>query len=282
MTQLLKGKPVADAISLSVQAEAESLKKRGVRPTLAIVRVGAREDDVAYENAALRRCQSNGVDAVLRSLPAEASQEALLAVIEELNADPAVHGVLLFRPLPRHMDETLICNALAPEKDIDGVTEASMAGVYAGTDTGHPPCTAMAAMALLEHYGFAPEGRRAVVVGRSTVIGRPAALMLLQRNATVTICHTRTKDLPAVCREAEILVVAAGKARMAGPEFTNPDQVVIDVGIHADPEGGLCGDVDFSRVEPVVKAISPVPAGVGSVTTAILTLHVVQAAARTL
>ena len=191
--------------------------------------------------------------------------------------------MLLFRPLPKHLDEDLICNTLAAEKDIDGITDLSSAGVFSGKALGFAPCTPSACMEILDHFGVDCTGKKAVVIGRSLVVGKPAAMMLVKKNATVTICHTRTADLPAVCREADILIAAAGKAGMVGADFVRPGQIVIDVGINwNEQEQKLCGDVDFEAVSPIVEAITPVPGGVGTVTTSVLVGHVVEAAKRTL
>lgn len=280
MAEILRGAPVADAISEKLAERCAALERRGVRPTLAIVRVGERPDDVAYERAALRRCERVGVAARLFMLPADAGRGELLRAIDEINGDGSVHGCLMFRPLPGHLDEAEARGALRPEKDVDGMTASSLAGVFTGSGEGFAPCTAQSVMELLHYYGIDPAGRRAAVIGRSLVIGRPVAMLLQAENATVTMCHTRTRELPELCRGAEILVAAAGCAGMVDAGFVNPRQVVIDVGVNAAPEGGLCGDVKFGEVEPLVRAIAPVPGGVGSVTTAVLCAHVVEAAER--
>ena len=201
-------------------------------------------------------------------------------VIRRINEDGAIHGCLLFRPLPRHLDEAAVCAALSPVKDVDGITSGSLASVFSGDGQGYPPCTAQACLELLDYYGFEPTGRRAVVVGRSLVIGRPAAMLLLNRNATVTLCHTRTADLAAECRRAELLIAAAGRAGIIGANCLSPGQVVIDVGINVDAAGHLVGDVDFAAAEAVVGAVTPVPGGVGAVTTSVLARHVLDAAAK--
>ena len=182
-----------------------------------------------------------------------------MKVITRVNEDKAIHGVLLFRPLPKHIDDTAVRRALLPEKDIDGITDGSMVGVYTGEDVGFPPCTPQACMEILDYYGIDAKGKNAVVIGRSLVVGKPAALMLIKRNATVTVCHTCTVYMPAICRNAEILIVCAGKAGIIGPEYMNESQIVLDVGINVGEDGKLCGDVDFARAEPIVKAIIPVP-----------------------
>ncbi|GHU08208.1 bifunctional protein FolD [Spirochaetia bacterium] len=278
MAQVLKGKEVVDAMVASMKKDVEDLKAKGVNPTLGIVRVGEREDDISYEKGAKKRCESVGVGVKQYILPADAAQDALLKVINEVNNDNGVHGVLLFRPLPKHINDNAIRSALLPSKDIDGITDGSLSGVFANTPLGFPPCTAEACMEILAHYGIDPAGKRVTVIGRSLVIGRPVAMMLMHKNGTVTICHTKTKDLPSVVKEAEIVIVAAGVAESIGAESLREGQVVIDVGIHVKEGGGLCGDVKFAEAEPVVKAITPVPGGVGTVTTCITIRHVIQAA----
>lgn len=280
MAEILKGAPVAAAITQALIVRAETLKQKGVEPCLAILRVGERPDDLAYERGAMKRCENVGIRVVSRVLDASCTQEELLNAIRSINADGAIHGCLMFRPLPKHLDEQAACEALIPRKDVDSMTAASLRTVFTGRGVGFAPCTAQSCIELLDHYGYNPSGKRVAVIGRSLVIGKPVSMMLQTRNATVTMCHTRTENMPAICREAEILVVAAGKAGVVDDTFTNSNQVVIDVGINAAPDGGICGDVQFAAVEPQVKAISPVPSGVGSVTTAVLCKHVIEAAER--
>ena len=280
MAEILKGAPVAAALTEQLAARAEALRSRGTVPTLAIVRVGERPDDTAYERGAMKRCEKIGIAVRQYLLPADAKQDELLRVIDEINRDEGIHGCLMFRPLPKQFDEAEVCEALDVRKDVDCMTERSLAGVFTGSGKGFAPCTAQSVMELLKYYGIDPCGRRAAVIGRSLVIGRPVAMLLLAANATVTICHTKTADMPALCREAEILVAAAGNAGTVTPEFVNPGQTVIDVGINEAADGSLAGDADFEAVEPLVRAISPVPAGVGAVTTAVLCSHVIEAAER--
>ncbi len=281
MAEILKGKPVADAMIARMRETAETLRARGVEPTLCVVRVGERADDLSYEKGVIKRCEQVGVRLRQVILPETVTQADFEAAFEAVNSDPAVHGILLFRPLPKALDAERIRKLFDPKKDIDGWTDGSLAGVYANTDLGFAPCTAQAVIELLRFYGVDPKGKRATVIGRSLVIGRPVSMLLMHANATVTTCHTRTKDVPAIAREADILVCAAGVMRSVTPEFTNPDQIVVDVGIHFDEEAGkLCGDVDFDRVAPCVKAITPVPGGVGGITTCVLLDHVLKAAER--
>ena len=279
MAELLKGAPVAKKLTAELAERAESLRGVGVVPTLAIVRVGEREDDLSYERGALKRCEKVGIDARRIVLGADASQGDLMDAIGRINADRAIHGCLVFRPLPKHLDEQAVSQALDPAKDVDCMTPSSLLSTLTGAGAGYAPCTAEAVIQLLDHYGVELDGANVVVVGRSLVIGRPVAAMLTVRNATVTMCHTHTRDLAAVCRRADIVVAAAGHARMLGADAFALGQTVVDVGINWDEQAGkLVGDVDFDAAEPVVNAITPVPGGVGSVTTAMLAKHVIEAA----
>ncbi len=278
MATILKGAPVVAAMNEHNAALCAQLKAAGITPTLAVVRVGEREDDLAYERGVMTRCGKVGVAVRQYVLPADAAQDALLQVINEINTDDSIHGCLLFRPLPKQFDDRTVRAALRPEKDIDGITDASLAGVFTNTDLGYAPCTAQACLEILKYYNVPLSGKRAVVVGRSLVVGKPAAMMLDRENATVTLCNSRTQDLPALCRQAAVVVVAMGKMGAVGADCLREGQTVVDVGIHVNAEGKLCGDVQFAAAEPVVAAITPVPGGVGTVTTSVLVGHVVQAA----
>ena len=278
MATLLKGAQAAAAMNERTAARAAALTARGIVPTLAVVRMGAREDDLSYERGVINRCAKVGVAVKPYLLEAEASQAQLLAVVEEINQDPGIHGCLIFRPLPTQVDDKAVRAALAPEKDVDGITDASLAGVFTGSGVGYPPCTAQACVEILDFYGIPLEGRRVTVVGRSLVVGKPAAMLLDRKNATVTICNSRTRNLPEICRQADVLVVAMGKRGAIGGDCLAPGQTVVDVGIHTDENGKLCGDVRFAEAEPVVAAITPVPGGVGAMTTSVLAAHVVEAA----
>lgn len=280
MAKQLLGKEVTAALNERIKADVKKLEEKGVTPTLGIVRVGERPDDVSYERGAIKRCETLGVAYEKFLLPANVTQEELMKTIDEVNHNDGIHGVLIFRPLPKHLDEDAVVKALAPEKDVDGITDGSMVGVFTSTPQGFPPCTPQACMEILDHYGIDCTGKKAVVVGRSLVVGKPAAMMLLKKNATVTICHTRTKDMPSVVKEAEIVIVAAGRAGVVDDTYLSPGQIVIDVGINVNEEGKLCGDVLYEKAEPIVDAITPVPGGVGSVTTSVLVGHVVEAAMR--
>ncbi|MBQ5954911.1 MAG: bifunctional 5,10-methylenetetrahydrofolate dehydrogenase/5,10-methenyltetrahydrofolate cyclohydrolase [Firmicutes bacterium] len=281
MAEILKGAPVTEALTKRSIEEVEELKAKGVDPCLAILRVGERPDDIAYEKGAVKKAEAVGVTVRKVILPGDVSQEDFDKTLTDLNEDKTVHGILMFRPLPKQLDNEKARQMLDPAKDIDGMTDGSLAGVFTNTETGFPPCTAQAAMEILKFYNIPIKGAKACVIGRSLVIGRPVAMMLMHENATVVNCHTRTVDPASFARNADILICAAGKLRSVGPEFTNPDQVIIDVGINWDEEAGkIAGDCDFANVEPVVKAITPVPGGVGGVTSTILVSHVIKAAKR--
>jgi methylenetetrahydrofolate dehydrogenase (NADP+)/methenyltetrahydrofolate cyclohydrolase len=282
MARILKGKEVADALTARMQQDVEELKAQGVTPTLCIFRVGERPDDLAYERGATKRAQAAGVKVKNLILPGDVPQDVFDRELNRVNKDDTIHGILLFMPLPRHLDTERARQMLNPAKDVDGCTDLSLAGVFTNTKTGFPPCTAQAAMEILHHFDIPVSGKKAAVIGRSLVIGRPVGMMLMHENATVVNCHTRTVDVPSITREADILIAAAGRLHSVTRDFTNPDQVVIDVGINWDEEkGGISGDVAFEDVEPHVQAITPVPGGVGSVTSSVLIGHVIEAAKRT-
>lgn len=281
MAEILKGAPVAAAINERTSELVNQLKENGVVPALAILRVGEKADDLSYERGAVKRCEQVGVAVKKTVLPGDVDSDTFFQTLEDLNRDPDIHGILMFRPLPEHLDGEKARKALAPEKDVDGCTDGSMAGVFTGTGLGFPPCTAQAAMEILHYYGVNPEGKKAAVIGRSLVIGRPVAMMLMQENATVVNCHTRTKDVPSVTRQADIVIAASGQMESVGKEYLREGQVVIDVGIGWNEEKQkLCGDVKFEEAEPAVAMITPVPGGVGSVTTSVLVSHVAEAAKR--
>ena len=289
MAKQLLGKEVTAAMNEKLQAKVAELQEKGVTPKLGIIRCGENPSDLSYEKGAMSRAALIGVEVERFLLPEDVTKEALIAQIEALNADASIHGVLLFRPLPKHLKDVQseICNHLRPEKDIDCMTDLSNAGVFMGKQLGFAPCTPQACMEILDHYGIDCKGKTAVVIGRSLVVGRPAAMMLMQRNATVTICHTKTVDTAAIARQADILVTSAGVLNSLTADYVRPGQIVIDVSINWDPtkkdgKGGIAGDADFAAVEPIVEAITPVPGGVGAVTTSVLIGHVVEAAARTL
>ena len=283
MAKQLLGKEVNEKLNARIIAECEALKAQGINPTLGIVRCGERPDDLSYEKGATKRAEALGVAVEKFVLPEDISKEELLKVIDEINANDNIHGVLMFRPLPKHLkaDQDEICNRLDPRKDVDGMTDGSNAGVFMGKQLGFAPCTPAACMEILDHYGINCTGKKAVVIGRSLVVGKPAAMMLMGKNATVTVCHTKTVDTPAVAREADILISAAGVLKSLTKEYVRPGQIVIDVSINWDEaKGGIAGDAVYDEVEPIVEAITPVPGGVGAVTTSVLIGHVVEAARR--
>ena len=287
MAKQLLGKEVNEALVAALQGRTAALKEKGVQPTLGIIRLGENPSDLSYEKGATTRAEEVGVAVKNYILPETATKEEVLKVIDEVNADASVHGVLMFRPLPKHLkaDQDEICNRLAPCKDVDSMTHMSNAGVFEGQDLGYAPCTPAACMEILDHYGIDCKGKTAVVIGRSLVVGKPAAMMLMGKNATVTVCHTKTVDTAAVCREADIIISAAGVLGSLTKDFVRPGQIVIDVSMNWNPEkitskgkGGMSGDCVYDEVEPIVEAITPVPGGVGAVTTTVLMKHVVEAA----
>lgn len=278
MAEILRGAPVAVALCEDLTAHVAALKVNGIVPTLAVLRVGERPDDVSYEASAMRRCAKVGIAVKKFLLPTSCSKSLLLDTIREINDDSSIHGCLMFRPLPDKDAEMEACALLAPKKDVDCMTSESLASVFTGKGAGYPPCTAQACIEILDYYGIQIQGKRATVIGRSLVIGKPVSMLLQAKNATVTMCHSRTVDLPDECRKAEILIVAAGKAGIVSSSYLVPGQVVIDVGINVDEAGKLCGDVKFDEAESVVSAITPVPGGVGAVTTAVLCKHIIDAA----
>lgn len=277
MGHLLKGKAVADNISARVKNEVEELRKNNIAPKLKIVRAGENEDDLAYERAALKRMSSLDIDCEVLSLPADIDRDTLINALENVVNDGSVHGILLFRPLPEQINEDEIKFIICPEKDIDCFNPINVAKLLEGDNTGFPPCTARAALEMLKFYNIDIKGKETVVVGRSMVVGKPLSMMLLKENSTVTICHSKTTDLPEVTRRADILIAAIGKSRMITKEYIKENATVIDVGINADNEGKITGDVDTDDCIGKAGFITPVPAGVGSVTTAVLADHVVKA-----
>lgn len=278
MAKQLLGKEVTAALNVKISEDVNKLKEKGINPKLGIIRIGENPSDLSYERGATKRCETLGVEYEKFLLEENVTQDKVLELIHKINNDHSIHGVLLFRPLPKHLNQAVIENALLPEKDVDCMTDASIGSVFTGKNIGFPPCTPQACMEILDHYGIDCTGKNVVVIGRSLVVGKPAAMMLLKKNATVTICHTKTTDMPSVAKKADILIVAAGKAGVVTKDFVSEGQIVIDVGINVNCEGKLCGDVAFDEVEPIVSAITPVPGGVGTVTTSVLVKHVVDAA----
>ena len=281
MAKVLSGKDVAAALNEKIKTQVADLKANGTEPTLAILRVGEAPDQISYEKGATKRCADTDVAVKNVVLPEESTTEEVLAALTDLNEDPAVHGILLLQPLPKHIDGNLIRNSIVPEKDADCAADGTLGASLIGKKDAFAPCTAQACIEILDYYDIPIEGKKAVVLGRSLVIGKPVAMLLLGRNATVTICHSRTKDLPAVAAEADILIAAIGRDYFVTKDFASADQTIIDVGINwNEEESKLHGDVNYPEVEPLVDAITPVPGGVGAVTTSVLVSHVVESAAR--
>ena len=279
MAERLNGKEVAAALNEETIRRISALKEKGTDVCLAIVRVGERADDLSYEKGAVKRCEAVGASVRKVVLPEDVDVQEFYAELDRLNQDPSVHGILMFRPLPKELDNERARNAIVPQKDIDGCSDGSLAGVFTGTRNGFAPCTAEAAIAVLDHYGIELSGKRAVVLGRSLVVGRPLAMLLMSRNATVTICHTRTKDIPSIAKEADILFTCMGQAEKVDASYVRKGQTVVDISIcWNEKKGKLCGDCAFEEVEPIVEKITPVPGGVGAVTTAVLMRHLAEAA----
>lgn len=277
---VLKGRPVADQIRADVRGRVGQLRARGVVPTLHLIRVGDRDDDVRYQAGLVRQSGKVGIAVTTRELPADTGQAALEDALTSANEDAGVHGIMVFQPLPGHLDARRVNALINPVKDVDGLSPANQVLVYQGSPAGVPPCTPAAVVAMLKHYDVPLKGATVAVVGRSMVVGKPAAMLLLDEHATVTVCHSRTVDLPRVTAAADIVVAAIGKRGFLGAGYFGPGQTVIDVGTHVDESGSLVGDVDADAVAPVVARLAPARGGVGSVTSAILFKHVVTAAER--
>lgn len=274
--ELLKGLPVANAINEKLMEQVKSIE--GSLPHLAIIRVGERPDDCSYERGAVKKMDKVGVRCTTYTFDADIDNETFQAEFDKINENPDIDGILMLRPLPKQLDEKQIENKIDPRKDLDGISPLNLAKVYAGDESGYAPCTAEAVIEMLDYAGIDIKGKRVTVVGRSLVIGKPVSMLLMKRNATVTVCHTKTVDMAGTCKNAEILVAAAGSARMIKKEYVADGAVVIDVGINVDDEGNLCGDVDFDAISDIAAAATPVPGGVGSVTTSVLAKHLVKAA----
>lgn len=274
--EILKGLPVANAINDQIIEEMKTWE--GAIPHLAIVRVGERPDDISYERGATKKMDKVGFRCTVYTFPEDIDNDSFQAEFDKINNDSDIDGILLLRPLPKHLDEKLIENKISQVKDLDGISPLNLAKVFAGDDTGYAPCTAEAVIEMLDFSGVDLKGKRATVIGRSLVIGKPVAMMLMKKNATVTICHTKTVDMPGTCKNAEVLIAAAGVAKMVDKSYVADNAVVIDVGINVDAEGNLCGDCDFDSVSEVASVCSPVPGGVGSVTTSVLAKHLLKAA----
>lgn len=272
---LLKGKPVADQIKEEIIKTVAECRDAGTGfPKLAVLRAGERPDDVAYEARVLKNCSELGIEAEVTIVDGGIDMTEFMKVLNRLNNDKEIHGILVFRPLPGQLDQDAVSRAIRPEKDIDCMSPVNAEKIFAGDKSGIPPCTPEAVIEILKYYGYELTGKNVVVVNRSMVLGKPLSMLFLAENATVTICHSKTKDLPGITREADIVVTGAGKARFFGKEYFREDSVIVDVGINME-NGSLCGDVDFDTVSEHVAAISPVPGGVGTVTSMLLLSHVV-------
>lgn len=277
MAEILKGKAVADSITENLIIRAEALKEKGKIPTLAILRLGENEADLSYERNAVKRCEKIGIEVRHYALPIDADKDAVLSAVNEINESSEIDACLVMRPLPEKETEYLVSRTLDPTKDVDCMTGESLSRVFLGRGNAFTPCTPQACIEICDHYGIELEGKNVVVIGRSPVVGKPLAMMLQSRNATVTMCHTKTKDLAGICRAAEILFVAAGKAELVDENMVNDKQIIVDVGINVQNDK-LVGDVNFNACEPRVAAITPVPGGVGAVTTSVLAKHVIISA----
>ena len=274
--EILKGLPVANAINEKLIEEQKNLK--GAIAHLAIIRVGEKPDDCSYERGAKKKMEKLGFRCSSFVFDADIDNETFQKEFDTINNNDDIDGILLLRPLPKHLDEKSIENRIHPRKDLDGISPLNLAKVFAGDDTGYAPCTAEAVIEMLDYAGIDLKGKRVTVVGRSLVIGKPVTMLLMKKNATVTVCHTKTNDLIAECKRAEVLIAAAGSAKMIKSEYVAKDAIVIDVGINVDNECNLCGDVDFDGITAVAGMASPVPGGVGSVTTSVLAKHLMKAA----
>lgn len=274
--ELLKGIQVANQITEQIMEEMKEWN--GPVPHLAIVRIGERPDDLSYQRGAVKRMEKIGFAYTIFAFPADISNDDFQKEFDAINANEGIDGILLLRPLPKHIDERLIEQKIDPVKDLDGISPMNLAKVFAADETGYAPCTAEAVVEMLDYAGIDLTGKRVAVIGRSLVIGRPVSMLLMKKNATVTICHTKTVDMPKVCREAEIVVAAAGCAKMVDETYVNQNTVVIDVGINVDEDGNLCGDVAADKIADKASLVTPVPGGVGSVTTSVLAKHLMKAA----
>ena len=274
--EILKGLPVANAINEKLMEQVKSIE--GPLPHLAIIRVGERPDDCSYERGAVKKMDKVGVRCTTYTFDADIDNETFQAEFDKINENPDIDGILMLRPLPKQLDEKQIENKIDPRKDLDGISPLNLAKVYAGDESGYAPCTAEAVIEMLDYDGIDIKGKRVTVVGRSLVIGKPVSMLLMKRNATVTVCHTKTVDMEGTCKNAEILVAAAGSARMIKKDYVAEGAIVVDVGINVDEEGNLCGDVDFDTITDIAAIATPVPGGVGSVTTSVLAKHLVKAA----
>lgn len=273
--ELLKGAAVSAAMKENMVQELHALGS--IIPHLAIVRVGEREDDISYERGAKKKMESIGICCSCFTYPESISNEEFLNEFKNINENENIDGILLLRPLPKHLDERAVEKMINPNKDVDGISPVNMAKLFAGDNSGFAPCTAQAVVEMLDFIDLPLAGKRVTIVGRSLVVGKPLALLLMRKDCTVTVCHTKTVDIPKTCQNAEIVVAAAGRAKMIDESFLAKGSIVIDVGINVDEDGRLCGDVDLASISNAAIA-TPVPGGVGTVTTSVLASHVIKAA----
>lgn len=277
---ILDCRETAKSIKAEMEQKVQTLAENGSRPKLGIIRVGTRPEDISYERGILKNCDALGISCEVMELPEDISSESFMEKLDSANRDESIHGILMFRPLPAHIDENKARHLINPAKDIDCMNPINLAKVFEGDNSGFEPCTPAAVMEIIKYFGINLKGENVAVIGRSMVVGKPLSMMLLKENATVTICHSRTKDIQSVVSKADIVVAALGKARIIGPDYIKQGAIVIDVGVNGAPEGGICGDVDFDKVKDIAGKITPVPGGVGAVTTLVLLKHVVEAALR--
>lgn len=280
MAEILYGKPVTESIRNDIRERAKKIRDAGTMPRLAVPRSGERLDDLAYEKRVFKICDDIGISHMTCQVDRDVSQRELELELSQLNSDRMVHGILVFRPLPDHIDDELICSIMSVDKDIDCMNPNNLKYLFTGLKEGFAPCTPEAVIALLDYYGYDLDGANVVIVNRSLVLGKPLAMLFMNRNATVTVCHSHTKDLPEITRRADILVTGIGSPHYFGPEYVGSNTTVIDVGINFDENGKMTGDVDFDRVKDKVAAISPVPGGVGGITSTILLRHLIESAER--
>lgn len=277
MSEILKGKPVADSISSEVKTEAENLTLKGIFPKMATIRVGDMPEDISYEQSAIKRMDICGIKTDINILDKNTSTKELLNLLQQKNNDSSIHGILMFQPLPSHIDSTVIKSAINQQKDVDCINPLSSAKMYLEDKNAFVPATPGAVMEILNYYQIPLEGKNVAVLGRSMVVGKPLSMMLLNKNATVTICHSRTKNIAHICKRADIIISCIGKAGFVTNDFVNENSVVIDVGINMNKENKICGDVDFNDVANIASAITPVPGGVGGVTTSVLARNIIKA-----
>lgn len=275
--QLLLGKPVADSISSKLIQEVKNLEESCIVPKLAIVRMGNNENDLAYERGAKNRCNKIGIELQVHELNVNASQEELLDTIDTLNNDKSVNGILVFRPLPKHIDENIVKYRVDEKKDVDSFNPINFSKLYQGNEDGFAPCTAEAVLEILDYYEINPTGKNVSILGASNVIGKPVSFLLLNRRATITVCHSKTVKTQEITSKSDIVISACGIPKLVTSDYIKEGAIIVDVGINIDENGQLCGDVDFEDVKEKTSMITPVPRGVGSVTTSVLAKHVVKA-----